>query len=49
MRGLIGKKVGMSRIFDDSGSAIPVTVLELGPCTVLQIKNNDSCSISSIN
>jgi len=48
MRGLIGKKVGMSRIFDDSGSAIPVTVLELGPCTVLQIKNNDNDGYDSV-
>ena len=39
MRGLIGKKIGMSRIFDDFGSVIPVTVLELGPCTIIQIKN----------
>ena len=48
MRGLIGKKIGMSRIFDDSGSAIPVTVLELGPCTVIQIKNNDTDGYDSV-
>jgi Ribosomal protein L3 len=43
MRGLLGKKVGMTRIFDDSGNAVPVTVLQAGPCTVTQIKtlNND--------
>ena len=40
MRGLVGKKIGMSRIFDDSGSVVPVTVLQLGPCAVIQIKNN---------
>ena len=38
MRGLVGKKIGMSRIFDDSGSVVPVTVLQLGPCAVVQIK-----------
>ena len=41
MRGLIGKKIGMSRIFDDLGAVIPVTLLELGPCAIIQIKNID--------
>jgi large subunit ribosomal protein L3 len=39
MAGLIGKKIGMTRIFDDSGAAIAVTVVEAGPCSVLQIKS----------
>jgi large subunit ribosomal protein L3 len=38
MLGLIGKKVGMTRIFDDNGMVIPVTVIEAGPCRVTQIK-----------
>ena len=38
---LIGKKIGMTRIFDDLGSDYPVTVLEGGPCAVTQIKNFD--------
>ena len=38
MRGLIGKKIGMTRIFNSSGHSIPVTVLEVGPCQVTQIK-----------
>ncbi|MFH1853218.1 MAG: 50S ribosomal protein L3 [Candidatus Neomarinimicrobiota bacterium] len=38
MRGLIGKKLGMTQIFDDSGRVIPVTVIEAGPCVVTQIK-----------
>ena len=38
MRGLIGKKIGMTRIFNSSGYSIPVTVLEVGPCHVTQIK-----------
>ena len=39
--GLLGRKVGMTQIYDDAGSAIPVTVLELGPCTVLQVRTLD--------
>ena len=35
---LIGKKVGMTQIFDGEGKVIPVTVIEVGPCTVTQIK-----------
>ena len=38
MRGLIGKKIGMTRVFDSRGKAIPVTVLEAGPCQVIQVK-----------
>ena len=39
MRGLIGKKIGMTRVFNSSGKSVPVTVLEVGPCYVTQIKN----------
>ena len=38
MRGLIGKKIGMTRVFNSAGRSIPVTVLEVGPCSVTQIK-----------
>jgi large subunit ribosomal protein L3 len=38
IEGLIGKKMGMSQIFDDTGLAHPVTVLEVGPCVVTQVK-----------
>ena len=38
MKGLIGKKIGMSQIFDEKGRAIPVTVIVAGPCTVTQVK-----------
>ena len=38
IKGIIGKKVGMTQIFDDNGNAIPVTVIEAGPCTVVQKK-----------
>ena len=37
-KALIGKKVGMTQIFDESGKVVPVTVIEVGPCTVTQIK-----------
>ena len=38
MKTLIGKKVGMTQIFDEKGNVIPVTVIEAGPCSVVQIK-----------
>ena len=41
MKGLIGKKVGMTQLFDDSGKAIPVTVIEAGPCYVTQVRTVD--------
>ncbi len=37
-KGIIGKKIGMTQIFDESGNAIPVTVIQAGPCTVSQRK-----------
>lgn len=36
--GLIGKKIGMAQVFDDDGAAVPVTVVQAGPCTVVQVK-----------
>ena len=36
--GLLGRKVGMTQIYEEDGTAVPVTVLECGPCTVLQIR-----------
>ncbi|MEX0855969.1 MAG: 50S ribosomal protein L3 [Gemmatimonadota bacterium] len=39
MAGLIGRKVGMTRVFDDEGTAVPVTVVEAGPCPVVQVRN----------
>lgn len=37
--GLLGRKLGMTQIFDDAGEIVPVTVLEVGPCPVLQVKD----------
>ncbi len=41
MKGLIGKKVGMTQLFDDAGKAVPVTVIEAGPCYVTQVRTVD--------
>ena len=41
IEGMIGKKVGMTQLFDDDGKVIPVTVLEVGPCVVVQRKSMD--------
>jgi large subunit ribosomal protein L3 len=40
-KGLLGRKVGMTQIFDESGKVIPVTVIQAGPCRVLQIRTSD--------
>ncbi|MBI4638465.1 MAG: 50S ribosomal protein L3 [Candidatus Rokubacteria bacterium] len=40
--GLLGRKVGMTQIFDDDGSHVPVTVIEAGPCTIVGIRTTDS-------
>jgi len=39
--GLLGQKVGMTQIYDDSGKVIPVTVIQAGPCDVLQVKTTE--------
>ena len=39
--GLLGRKVGMTQIFDESGNAVPVTVIEAGPCHVLQLRTQE--------
>ena len=42
MPGLVGKKVGMTSIFDENGVNVPCTVLEVGPCVVTQVKTKES-------
>ena len=39
---LLGKKVGMTQVYDDQGTIVPVTVIEAGPCTVLQLRTKDA-------
>jgi len=39
--GLLGRKVGMTQIYQEDGTSVPVTVLECGPCTVLLVRTED--------
>lgn len=48
MPGLIGKKVGMTSVFDESGNNIPCTVIEVGPCVVTQIKTEETDGYNAI-
>jgi large subunit ribosomal protein L3 len=48
LKGLIGKKIGMTQIFDDSGAAIPVTLIEAGPCFVTQIRTVEKEGYSAV-
>ncbi|MCK4305509.1 MAG: 50S ribosomal protein L3 [Candidatus Eisenbacteria sp.] len=48
MSGLIGRKVGMSQIFEDNGIAVPVTVLEVGPCPVVEVKSTHQHGYSAV-
>ena len=47
-KGLIGKKVGMTQIFDEQGHAVPVTLIEAGPCFVTQIRRPDHEGYSAV-
>ncbi|NLT20591.1 MAG: 50S ribosomal protein L3 [Syntrophomonadaceae bacterium] len=47
-KAIMGIKVGMTQIFDEGGKAVPVTVVEAGPCTVLQKKNNETDGYEAI-
>lgn len=40
-KGIIGKKLGMTQVFDEKGNVIPVTVIEAGPCAVVQVKTEE--------
>jgi large subunit ribosomal protein L3 len=48
MKGLIGKKVGMTQLFDDSGKAVPVTVIKAGPCYVTQVRTVDQDGYNAV-
>ncbi len=45
---IIGKKIGMTRLYDDNGKNVPVTVIQAGPCFVSQLKTNDVDGYSAI-
>ena len=48
MKAIIGKKVGMTQIFDESGKVIPVTVIEAGPCVVTQKKTTEKDGYNAV-
>lgn len=48
MKGIIGKKVGMTQIFDDDGQVIPVTVIQAGPCYVTQIRTEENDGYTAV-
>ncbi|HTK21453.1 MAG TPA: hypothetical protein VL442_18165, partial [Mucilaginibacter sp.] len=48
MSGIIGKKVGMTSIFDETGKNIPCTVIEAGPCVVTQVKSVDADGYAAV-
>ena len=47
-KAIIGKKVGMTQIFDETGKVIPVTVIEAGPCVVAQVKSNETDGYNAV-
>lgn len=46
--GILGRKVGMTQVFDEAGKAVPVTVIEAGPCTVVEIRTPEKNSYSAV-
>lgn len=48
MKGIIGKKIGMTSIFDESGNNIPCTVIEAGPCVVTQVKKQETDGYNAV-
>lgn len=48
MKGIIGRKVGMTQVFDDVGNAIPVTVIQAGPCYVTQVRTSDNDGYTAV-
>lgn len=48
MKGLIGKKIGMTQVYDDKGRIVPVTVIEAGPCVVTDVKTQDKDGYSAV-
>ena len=46
--GILGTKLGMTQIFDESGLAIPVTIIKAGPCTITQVKTIDTDGYNSV-
>ena len=47
-KGIIGRKIGMTQIFDEVGNVIPVTVIEAGPCVVAQVKTAENDGYNAV-
>lgn len=48
MKGIIGRKVGMTQVFDETGEVIPVTVIKAGPCYVTQVKTEETDGYNAV-
>ncbi|MBW2310117.1 MAG: 50S ribosomal protein L3 [Deltaproteobacteria bacterium] len=48
VKGILGKKIGMTRVFRESGESVPVTALEVGPCYIIQIKREEKEGYNAI-
>lgn len=48
IKGMIGKKLGMTQVYDDNGAVVPVTVIEAGPCVVTQVKTPETDGYSAV-
>ncbi|OGO15346.1 MAG: 50S ribosomal protein L3 [Chloroflexi bacterium RBG_16_48_8] len=48
MKGLLGKKVGMTQIFDETGAVVPITLIEAGPCYVTQIRKTETDGYAAV-
>ncbi|MDA0841828.1 MAG: 50S ribosomal protein L3, partial [Planctomycetota bacterium] len=48
LQAILGKKLGMTQIYSEEGNVIPVTIIEAGPCTVMQVKTDDSDGYGAI-
>lgn len=48
MRGILGKKVGMTQLFDEKGNVVPVTIIEAGPCYITQVKTAETDGYNAV-
>jgi large subunit ribosomal protein L3 len=48
IEGILGRKLGMTQIFQEDGTSVPVTVIEAGPCVVVQVKTDDSDGYAAV-
>ena len=48
LKGLLGKKIGMTQIFDENGNAFPATLIEAGPCYVTQVRSSDNDGYTAV-